>query len=89
MFFFLLFFCIVILCVNRSRSSFILYRIVKHHSRQSNVRRIWTCADNVKLAKLFRVASRCSGISEIWCYIHEIMFDLIKHGGSCIVSPLL
>ena len=47
MIFGLLYFCVVILCVNRSRSSFILYRIVKRHSRQSNVRRIWTCADNV------------------------------------------
>ena len=46
MIFGLLFFCVVILCVNRSRTSFILYRIVKRHSRQSNVRRIWTCADN-------------------------------------------
>ena len=46
MIFGLLYFCVVILCVNRSRSSFILYRIVKRHSRQSNVRRIWTCADN-------------------------------------------
>ena len=45
MIFGLLYFCVVI-CVNRSRSSFILYRIVKRHSRQSNVRRIWTCADN-------------------------------------------
>ena len=46
---------------------------------------------DIKLAELFRVASRCSGISErrIWFYIHEIMFDLIKHGGSCIVSSLL
>ena len=46
---------------------------------------------DIKLAELFRVASRCSGIMKrrIWCYIHEIMFDLIKHGGSCIVSPLL
>ena len=46
---------------------------------------------DIKLVELFRVASRCSGILErrIWCYIHEIMFDLIKHGGSCIVSPLL
>ena len=46
---------------------------------------------DIELAELFRVASRCSGISErrIWCYVHEIMFDLIKHGGSCIVSPLL
>ena len=42
----LLCFCVVIFCVNMSRSSFILYRIVKRHSRQSNVRRIWTCADN-------------------------------------------
>ena len=50
MIFGLLYFCVVILCVNRSRSSFILYRIVKRHSRQSNVRRIWTCADNVFLA---------------------------------------
>ena len=33
-------FCVVILCVNWSRSSFILYRIVKGQSRQSNVRRI-------------------------------------------------
>ena len=47
MIFGLLYFCVVILCVNRSRTSFILYRIVKRHSRQSNVRRIWTCADNV------------------------------------------
>ena len=46
MIFGLLYYCVVILCVNRSRSSFILYRIVKRHSRQSNVRRIWTCADN-------------------------------------------
>ena len=46
MIFGLLYFCVVFLCVNRSRSSFILYRIVKRHSRQSNVRRIWTCADN-------------------------------------------
>ena len=47
MIFGLLYFCVVNLCVNRSRTSFILYRIVKRHSRQSNVRRIWTCADNV------------------------------------------
>ena len=46
MIFGLLYFCVVILCNNRSRTSFILYRIVKRHSRQSNVRRIWTCADN-------------------------------------------
>ena len=46
MIFGLLYFCVVILCVNRSRTSFILHRIVKRHSRQSNVRRIWTCADN-------------------------------------------
>ena len=46
MIFGLLYFCVVILCANRSHSSFILYRIVKRHSRQSNVRRIWTCADN-------------------------------------------
>ena len=46
MIFGLLYFCVVILCVKRSRTSFILYRIVKRHSRQSNVRRIWTCADN-------------------------------------------
>ena len=52
MIFGLLHFCVVILCVNRSRSSFILYRIIKRHSRQSNVRRIWTCADNVKLNDL-------------------------------------
>ena len=49
MIFGLLYFCVVILCVNRSRTSFILYRIVKRHSRQSNVRRIWTCADNGNL----------------------------------------
>ena len=48
MIFGLLYFCVVILCVNRSRSSFILYRIVKRHSRQSNVRRICTCTDNDK-----------------------------------------
>ena len=41
MIFGLFYFCVVIVCVNRSRSSFILYRIVKRHSRQSNVRRIW------------------------------------------------
>ena len=46
MIFGLLYFCVVIVCVKRSRSSYILYRIVKRHSRQSNVRRIWTCADN-------------------------------------------
>ena len=51
MIFGLLYFCVVILCVNRSRSSFILYRIVKRHSRQANVRRIWTCADNEILSK--------------------------------------
>ena len=41
--------------------------------------------------ELFRVASRCSGITgrRIWCYIHEIMFDLIKHGGSYIIWSLL
>ena len=53
MIFGLLYFCVVILCVNRSRSSFILYRIVKRHSRQSNVRRIWTCADNGGLCRIF------------------------------------
>ena len=52
MIFGLLYFCVVILCVNRSRSSFILYRIVKRHSRQSNVRRIWTCADNGSIGDL-------------------------------------
>ena len=46
MIFGLLYFYVVILCVNRLRSSSILYRIVKRHSRQSNVRRISTCADN-------------------------------------------
>ena len=46
MIFGLLYFCVVILCVNLPRGSFILYRIVKRHSRQSNVRRIWTCTDN-------------------------------------------
>ena len=56
MIFGLLYFCVVILCVNRSRSSFILYRIVKRHSRQSNVRRIWTCADNVYCFCQFLVA---------------------------------
>ena len=35
MIFGLLFFCVVILCVNRSRSSFILYRIVKRHTHWS------------------------------------------------------
>ena len=50
MIFGLLYFCVVIMCVNRSRTSFILYRIVKRHSRQSNVRRIWTCADNAELS---------------------------------------
>ena len=51
MIFGLFYFCEVILCVNRSRTSFILYRIVKRHSRQSNVRRIWTCADNAGCPK--------------------------------------
>ena len=46
MIFGLLYFCVVISSVNKSRTSFILYRIVKRHSRQSNVRRIWTCANN-------------------------------------------
>ena len=46
MIFGLLYFYVVISCVNMSRSSFILSRIVQRHSRQSNVRRIWTCADN-------------------------------------------
>ena len=46
MIFGLLYFCVVILCVNRLRGSFILYRIVKRHSRQSNVQRILTCANN-------------------------------------------
>ena len=32
MIFGLLYFCVVILCVNSSRSSFIMYRIVKRHS---------------------------------------------------------
>ena len=49
------FFCVVILYVNRSRSSFILYRIVKRHSRQSNVRRIWTCAENVQKRRFERL----------------------------------
>ena len=46
---------------------------------------------DIELADLFRVASRCSGITEkrMLCYIHNIMFDLIKHGDSCLVSPLL
>ena len=44
--FLLVIFCVVISFVDRSRSSFILYRIVKRHIRLSNVRRIWTCADN-------------------------------------------
>ena len=56
-------FCVVILCVNRSRSSFILYRIVKRHRRQSNVRRIWTCADNdisvLKTCRSFLVLFVC------------------------------
>ena len=46
---------------------------------------------DIKLADLLRVAFRYSCILErrIWCYIHKIMFDLLKHDGSCIVSPLL
>ena len=46
---------------------------------------------DIELAELFRVASGCSDITErrIWCYIHETMFDLVKHGGSCFISPLL
>ena len=55
MIFGLLYFSVVILCVNRSRSSFILYRIVKRHSRQSNVRRIWTCADNEDQIIVFKL----------------------------------
>ena len=55
MIFGLLYFCVVILCVNRSRSSFIMYRIVKRHSRQSNVRRIWTFADKVFLVIPFTI----------------------------------
>ena len=62
MIFGLLYFCVVILCVKRSRSSFILYRIVKRHSRQSNVRRIWTGADNAPEPKQVRdrlVTNKC------------------------------
>ena len=55
MIFGLLYFCVVISCVNKPRTSFILYRIVKRHSRQSNVRRIWTCADNEFSAVTTRV----------------------------------
>ena len=40
MFFGLLYFCVVILCVNRSCSSFILYRIVKRH-RHMDMHRQW------------------------------------------------
>ena len=57
MIFGLLYFCVVILGVNRSRTSFILYRIVKRHSRQSNVRRIWTCADNATGMSCFETYS--------------------------------
>ena len=35
MFFGLVYFCVVIVCVNRASSSFILYRIVKHHNKES------------------------------------------------------
>ena len=43
------------------------------------------------LTKLLGVTSGSSVISEwwIWCYIHKVVLDLVKHGGSCIVSPLL
>ena len=61
MIFGLLYYCVVILCVNRSRTSFILYRIVKRHSRQSNVRRIWTCADNGQIAHNFFCAYLAAG----------------------------
>ena len=46
MIFGLLYFCVVILCVNRSRTSFILYRIVKRHSRQSNA-----CSKNMDMRR--------------------------------------
>ena len=62
MIFGVLYFCVVILCVNRSRTSFILYRIVKRHSRQSNVRRIWTCADNEGWGRLTFVGALLSYI---------------------------
>ena len=62
MIFGLLYFCVVILCVNRSRTSFILYRIVKRHSRQSNVRRIWTCADNGNRIFICITAQRPFGV---------------------------
>ena len=62
MIFGLLYFCVVILCVNRSLTSFILYRIVKRHSRQSNVRRIWTCADN-EVCHVYQVLSRPTTVS--------------------------
>ena len=70
MIFGLLFFCVVILCVNMSRSSFILYRIVKRHNRQSNVRRIWTCADNAiygkNSSKFFLLRNGRSDFYETW-----------------------
>ena len=73
MIFGLLYFCVVILCVNRSRTSFILYRIVKRHSRQSNVRRIWTCADNVVLGRHCLVV-RFGAQTKIdnFCYVAKI-----------------
>ena len=79
MIFGLLYFCVVILCVNRSRNSFILYRIVKRHSRQSNVRRIWTCADNVwKLPSSETPPAKCDFFcipkTYIWKIIYQIKF---------------
>ena len=64
MIFGLLYFCVVILCVNRSRTSFILYRIVKRHSRQFNVRRIWPCTDNACKFDLLIHESQCSVSSQ-------------------------
>ena len=69
MIFGLLYFCVVILCVNRSRSSFILYRIVKRHSRQSNVRRIWTCADNARQEPKQMDVCLCILSSRTNCYV--------------------
>ena len=92
MIFGLLYFCVVILCVNRSRTRFILYRIVKRHSRQSNVRRIWTCADNASNggACNHRIGPERTGSevitgSDIF-YIDIINFICLNSNTSCHIS---
>ena len=81
MIFGLLYFCVVILCVNRSRSSFILYRIVKRHSRQSNVRRIWICADNdvVQKIPIRKTVYKCENVTaSIKCQIVKTCYFMSR-----------